>query len=198
MGNSYLWPTQPGITQIIDAQLIADQVYQQLPGFPAENQYVRKESGQVATDSTLVKRLIQYHTSVKGRSPLTRFDWKITLADYLGLNDYLVEETYPGKIFLKTNPLASDRTTIQGLTRTQREDLIQALVTSFTGKTDQEFLQTLQAVPTLSPAATPTSPSPRQLQPLAQPGKAHLLLPVNPDASPTEPESRGGAQLLLP
>lgn len=197
-GGSGLLSVQPGLAQIIDAQDIADQVYLQLPSFPQENQYIRKESGQAATDSTLVKRLIQYHTLVKGRSPIYRFDWKITLADYLGLNDYLVIESYPGKNFLKTNPLEGDRTAIQQLNRTQREDLIRTLVAAFTGKTDQEFLQTLQTVSAPTSEAAPASPTRRQLQPLSQPGKAHLLLPSTPDPASSETPSDGDARLLRP
>ncbi len=197
---------RPVVAQVFQVQEAATWVYQQLPELPKENQYVRRENGKVATDSTLLERLIQYHVNVKGRSPLSRLDWKITLADYLGVNGYLQPASYPGRSFLRTNPLEGDRAVIQRLNRTQRDSLVQTLV-NFYAETTQPAVQS----PAASPAPTSSkgdgskgdgslvAPSPTdrpQLQPLPRPGAAQLLLPGT-DAEPaTRPT--GGAQLLLP
>jgi hypothetical protein len=113
-------------------KIVASEIYQVLPNLPLENQYIRKETNKVAADSTLIERFIQYHTNVKGRSPGFRMDWKMSLADYLGVNDYLTEITYPGHAFLKTSPMKGDRAAIQALSRQQREALIQSLVDHYT------------------------------------------------------------------
>jgi hypothetical protein len=191
-GPGLLLPSQPTLAQAgISPQKIADQVYQRLPGFPLENQYFRQSNNQVATDSTLVERMIQYHTSVKGRSPLFRLDWKITLADYLGLNEYLQADSYPGKNFLKSNPMVGDRSTVQKLTRQQRADLIQAIVIAYTGENSQVAAPspTLTPTPISTPALKPT------LQPLPSNGGAQLLAPT-PSLQPPRPT--GEAQLLMP
>jgi hypothetical protein len=80
--------TQRGMAQqrFITPEAASTRLYQQLPNFPKENQY-KPNGNQNFTPSTLVERLVQYHTMVKGRNPQFRFDWKLTLADYLGLND---------------------------------------------------------------------------------------------------------------
>ena len=76
---------------------IAAQVYERVPGLPREDRYISRETNKTDKDSTLVSRLIRYHDTVKGRSTNYRMDWKITLADYLGINDYFVEGRYPRK-----------------------------------------------------------------------------------------------------
>jgi hypothetical protein len=107
------------------------QVYQQLPNLPKENKYNSKDSGKVAENNTLASRLIRYHVYVKGRSPIYRLDWKLTLADYLGVNEIMYETTYPGNDTLQQNPIAGDRTAIQKLTRQQRNALVQVLANLF-------------------------------------------------------------------
>ena len=64
-------------------------IYEKIPDLPLENDYISKGTGEVNPKETLVSRLIRYHFYVKGRPPNYRFDWKLTLADYLGANDYL-------------------------------------------------------------------------------------------------------------
>ncbi|MFM6050719.1 MAG: hypothetical protein ACKPA7_03580, partial [Sphaerospermopsis kisseleviana] len=68
---------------------------------------------------------------VKGRVPIYRFDWKLTLADYLNANEVIYEASYPGNDSLKQNPLEGDRTAIAKLTRNQRNKLVQVLVDIF-------------------------------------------------------------------
>ena len=78
--------------------------------------------------NTLASRLIRYHIYVKRRSPICRFDQKLTLADQLGVNEIMYEDSYPGNDTLKQNPLASDRIAISKLTRRQRNNLVRILV----------------------------------------------------------------------
>ena len=153
----------------VRAQDVWKFVYEKLPDLPIENNYISKETGKVDSNNTLVGRLIRYHVFVKGRPPNYRFDWKLSLADYLGATpDYLVESVYPGNDVLRSNPMERDRAAIQSLNRTQRDALVQALVDVFSG----------DSAPARVPAAggkpegrnTPTIPEP-------QPGDAKLLAP---------------------
>lgn len=126
-----LFSTQPAIAQPITVGDIWRKVYQQLPDFPKENTYSSKEGG-VAQNNTLVSRMIQYHVYIKGRPPIYRLDWKLTLADYLEVNEVILDTSYPGHELLKKNPLDGDRAAIKKLNRTQRDALVQALVNAFT------------------------------------------------------------------
>jgi hypothetical protein len=108
------------------------QVYQQLPDFPRENQYVSRESGKVAENNTLIGRLIRYHIYIKSRPVNFRLDWKLTLADYLGANERMPAATYPSADTLRTNPMQGDIAVIRSLDRTQRDALVQTLVLRLT------------------------------------------------------------------
>lgn len=155
------------------------QVYQLMPDLPLENQYVNKDTREVST-STLISRLIQYHTTTKRRSPLYRLDWKLTLADYLGVNEGISSSIYPGANALRTNPLEGDRAAIQKLNRVQRDALVQALVTTFS-----------PAVPADSSGNPPVS------QPSVSPSPS---VSPNPSVSPSSPRREprpGDANLLL-
>lgn len=161
---------QQSAPQPVRAQDAWKFVYEQLPDLPIENNYVSKETGKVEPNNTLVGRLIRYHVFVKGRPPNYRFDWKLSLADYLGVTpDYLLESVYPGNDVLRSNPMERDRTAIQSLNRTQRDALVQALVDVFSGNSG----------PPRAPAAggkpQDRSNSPEIPQP--QPGDAKLLIP---------------------
>ena len=130
-GSSSLFGIQPVVAQRPDVSDVWQKVYQQLPDLPKENNYTRIEGSSVAENNTLVSRMIQYHTFIKGRAPNYRFDWKLTIADYLGINEAIYDSTYPGAQSLRQNPLDSDRAAIKKLSRTQRDSLVQALVNSF-------------------------------------------------------------------
>lgn len=164
----------------------ASQIYQALPDFPLENTYLRQDSGVVATESTLVERFIQYHTSVKGRSPFYRLDWQLTFADYFGLNDFLEPLAYPGRNFLSTNPMAQDIAAIQALTYEQRQALLKLLATLYG---DREIV--LTGKPETAPIIPP---SPPQIKPLPRPGEADLLAPPRQP----QPQPTGDARFLLP
>ncbi|WP_341730931.1 hypothetical protein [Microcoleus sp. EPA2] len=146
-------------------------VYQKLPDFPLANNYISKETGKVDPNNTLVARLIRYHVFVKGRPPNYRFDWKLSLADYLGVTpDYLVESVYPGNDVLRSNPLEGDRAAIQGLNRSQRDALVQALVDVFTGDLGSSDPKAPTGGKPEGRSNSPTIPQP-------QPGDAKLLAP---------------------
>jgi hypothetical protein len=196
---------EPVFGQSVEPQLVADAVYQQLPGLPQENQYLRKNN-KPATNSTLVSRLIQYHTMVKGRSPLYRFDWKITLADYLGIYENIRAETYPGHAYLKSNPLESDRKIIQQLNRQQRLALTQALSDAYLSQApQQETTLPQQDTPPPAKPAQPTVPQPKPVPPL-QPkliplpgnGSADLLKVPPAPAQPLSPQSTDPAPASEP
>jgi hypothetical protein len=171
---------------------VAKFVYKKLPDLPLENQYIRTETSKPATESTLVSRLVQYQ-SIKGRSPAYRLDWKITLADYLGINDYLRLDVYPGNAFLKTNPMERDRKAIQSLNQAQRNALVQALVD---GSTGQDSSASVAEPPTpTQPKTAPEAPYKPTLPPLPPAkGSSDLLKPVKKSA----PKPSGNAQYLLP
>ncbi|MEG3860549.1 hypothetical protein [Microcoleus sp. herbarium12] len=145
-------------------------VYQKVPDLPIENNYISQESGKVDPNNTLVGRLIRYHVFVKGRPPNYRFDWKLSLADYLGVTpDYLVESVYPGNDVLRSNPMERDRAVIQSLNRKQRDALVQALVDVFT----EDFGRGGTPARGEKPLGRETSPE----IPQPQPGDAKLLTP---------------------
>ncbi|BAZ66226.1 MAG: hypothetical protein KME28_20460 [Pelatocladus maniniholoensis HA4357-MV3] len=126
-----LLSTSPAYAQNVRSGDVWQQVYEQLPDLPKENQYISKETGKVAENNTLVSRLIQYHVYLKGRAPNYRLDWKLTLADYLNANEVMYDSSYPGHDTLKKNPFQSDRAAIRRLTRKQRNALVQALVNAY-------------------------------------------------------------------
>ncbi len=190
IGLGHQGATPPGLAQaFIVPREAASQIYSRLPEIPLENQYLRQDNGAVATESTLVERFIQYHTSVKGRSPVFRLDWQLTFADYLGLNDYLKPEFYPGRNYLRANPMAADIAAIQALTRPQRQALLNALSTLY-GDREITVIPREQTT-TAAPEPQPTGP---QLRPISRPGEADLLAPPpQPRPMPT-----GDARFLLP
>ncbi|WP_404787956.1 hypothetical protein [Altericista sp. CCNU0014] len=156
---------------------VAKFVYQRIPTLALENQYVRTDNNKQAVDSTLVSRLVYYHNSVKGRSPLYRLDWKTTLADYLGIHEVIQPETYSGYAFLKKNPLESDRAVIQKLNAAQRNALVQALVDASTGR-QSAASETTKTAPPSVPAQAKSKPAPAYrptLNPLAAPGSVDSL-----------------------
>lgn len=164
--HTNLFSIQPAYAQRITPSDVWQAVYQQLPDLPRENNYISKENGQVAENNTLVSRLITYHIYTKGRAPIYRLDWKLTLADYLGANEIMYDTTYPGHETLRENPIEGDRKAITRLTRSQRNALVQVLVNIFNPSS--------QNTP---PPSSNTTPSP------------------NTSTTP-QPPQRGGAELL--
>ncbi|MBC1223143.1 hypothetical protein GNF10_26405 [Nostoc sp. UCD121] len=161
-----LFSIQPAYAQRITPSDVWQLVYQQLPDLPRENKYISKENGKVAENSTLANRLIRYHIYTKGRAPVYRLDWKLTLADYLGANEIMYDNTYPGYDSLRENPMEGDRKAITRLTRSQRDALVQVLVNIF----------------------NPTSQNTQSPKPNTAPNPSTSTTP--------QPSQRGGAELL--
>lgn len=148
-------------------------VYEQLPNLPKENQYILQETGKVAEENTLISRLIRYHIYVKGRPPQYRFDWKLTLADYLGVNEPIIESAYPGGEVLRENPALADQKAIQQLNREQRETLVNTLVSLF----NPTLPRSNRPQPNPNPMSSSPTPQPpnSSLTPLPESGAADLL-----------------------
>jgi hypothetical protein len=165
---------KPAQAQRFDPNAVWQQVYEQLE-LPLENQYVSRETGEAAEDNTLVGRFIRYHIYTQGRPPIYRLDWKLTMADYLGVNEFISETTYPSADTLTTNPMEGDVAAIRRLNRAERDDLIQAIVDVFSASYSRP-----PATPAPDPTSSPASPA-QPAQPTRprtpQPGDADLLLP---------------------
>ena len=116
------------VAQAVKVQEAWREVYKQLPDFPKENQYVSRKTGEIDPNNTLVGRLIYYHVYLKVRPAYLRLDWKLTLADYLGVNEIMQDSLYPGADVLSKNPIDQDRKAIRSLSRVQREALVEVLV----------------------------------------------------------------------
>jgi hypothetical protein len=162
---------QPATAQFSIPPEAGQQVYERLPNLPLENHYVSKETGEVDSNNTLVSRLIRYHIYSKSRPPYYRLDWKLTMADYLGAHEYLVESKYPSSNTLKENPMERDQAAIQKLTRAQRDALIDVLVSIFNPN------RPTAPEPSPSGSPPPQTPNPTATPSLPQPGDARLLLP---------------------
>lgn len=121
---------QPAQLRRIDPSAIAARVYEQIPTLPLENQYISSKNGQVAEDNTLVSRIIRYHLYSKERPTSFRFDWKLTLADYLGAFDRISATNY-ADYGLSENPIEADVAVIQSLSQQARDQLVNALYTAF-------------------------------------------------------------------
>ncbi len=162
----------------IQPETSAQAVYELLPPeFPTANTYVRRESGDVDEDNTLLSRLIAYHIYVKNRSPFFRFDWKLTLADFLGAHEAPSPNQYPSNNTLNENPLAGDRDLIRSFDRRQRDELVQALVTVFNSgrrRAAESEVAEPAAAPTPAESAPPATGRPRNPS-LPEPGAADLL-----------------------
>ena len=149
------------------------QVYDRLPELPKGNQYISRDTKQPDVQNTFVGRLISYHMYVKSRPRGFRLDWKHTIADYLGANETIDEDTYPTQKRLRTNPVERDREILKAMTRQQRNQLVQVLV---------EILR-----PRSRAQAKPNVPVVRP-----KPQAPELLLPTPPKTAPLP----GGADLL--
>jgi hypothetical protein len=159
----------PVFAQTLRPEMVAAEVYRRLSQLPQENKYIVKETGQIDADNTLVSRFIRYHQYVKNRPVNYRLDWKLTLADYLGVNEPIQSSRYPGSQTLKVNPQESDSSIINKLTRTQRNELIDTLVSIYNSQTPSANTSNSSS----SSSPTNSTPQPR----LPQPGDAQLLLP---------------------
>lgn len=164
----------PVLAQSLRPEQAAAAVYERLPYLPQENQYIYQETGEVAEEHTLIGRLIRYHQDLKKRPTRFRLDWKLTLADYLGVNEPMQAERYPGNSTLTSNPLEGDRQAIGRLNRRQREELVDLLANLY--RPPQE--RSPAPAPSPDPSPLPAAPDDGSSKPpLSQPGDAQLLLP---------------------
>ena len=163
----------PAVAQTYRPEVAAASVYQQIPDFPKANQYRLKDRREVDPNNTLVSRLIRYHQDVKKRPTPYRLDWQLTMGDYLGVNEQMLSERYPGAGLLTTSPMEADIQLIRQLSRSQRSQLIDVIVGLYTPKSN---IPSPQVNPTpRAPAPTPdVAPVPTQPKP-SQPGDADLL-----------------------
>ncbi len=159
----------PLLAQSLRAEQSAAIIYQKLTYLPQENQYRRQDTGEIDPEHTLISRFIRYHQDLQKRPVIYALDWKITLADYLGLNEPIVPERYPGSATLQENPAEKDLELISRLNRRQRQELVDLLVSLY--KTN--------AGPSPQPAAESTSQPTTTDKPavpsLSRPGDAQLL-----------------------
>lgn len=168
----------PAYAQRFNPNNVWQQVYEQLPDLPLENQYISRETGDIVSDNTLVDRFIRYHIYVQGRPPIYRLDWKQTLADYLGVNEFIEATTYPSGDTLTTNPMEGDIAAINSLNRAQRAALVETIVNIFNAAYSTPA--TAPQSPDLgspSPQPSSTSPAPPPVLREPQPGDAELLSP---------------------
>lgn len=155
--------------QTITPEKVAEEVYQQISNFPLENNYTSRETNQINLENTLISRLVRYHQYTKSRPTTFRLDWKLTLADYLGKNEIINDERYPGFNTLTQNPFSGDRKIIENLTMQQRNNLVKVLVSIYNPNAENKPSQK----PSQNPQNNNSSPS----FTLPKPGGADLLLP---------------------
>lgn len=152
---------------------VASTVYQRLDFLSLENNYLDLKTGEINDNHTLVNRLIRYHLYVKERSLKSRFDWKLTLADYLGYNEPFIPSRYPGNRTLAENPASGDRQVISNLTASQREQLVNALFSIYNPE-GAKILETQSTFETrTNQPEAPENNKPRLHQPRS--GDADLL-----------------------
>lgn len=168
LGDNYSYSSVV-FAQTITPEKVAEEVYQQIPDFPLENNYTSRETNQINLENTLISRLVRYHQYTKSRPTTFRLDWKLTLADYLGKNEIINDERYPGFNTLTKNPFSGDRKVIENLTMQQRNNLVNVLVSIYNPNADNK--------PTEKPAQNPQNNNSSPSFTLPKPGGADLLLP---------------------
>ncbi len=162
----------PSAARSVRVEALVPQIYQQLPNFPRENTYHKRQGDKVDADNTLLNRLVRYHVYVKGRPQNLRLDWKHTIADYLGVNETIDPATYPTQERLTDNPLEGDRAVITKLSRRDREQLIQTLIAVLSPPSPNPQLPSRPPAPPLAPNP---DDQPRLPRTAPQPGGADLL-----------------------
>lgn len=133
------------------------QVYKALPKLPLENTYAPKADNIGSPqDNTWIRRVMLYHIQLKGRSPTSRLDWKLTLADYLGANETMFTDAYPGATTYSPNPYDGDLKVMQSLSRAERNALLLALLNAFGGDPTPPTLYIPPVTATEAPSLAPT------------------------------------------
>ncbi|MEM8505354.1 MAG: hypothetical protein AAF716_19645 [Cyanobacteria bacterium P01_D01_bin.1] len=114
----------------ISPSAITAQIYERLPELPLENQHINSETGSPDVENALVSRIIRYHLYTKDRPTNLRFDWKLTMADYLGAFERMSLQDYPD-YGLQDNPIAEDIAAVANLDWEVRDHLTNLLYESF-------------------------------------------------------------------
>ena len=161
------------LAQTLRPNDIASSIYEKMPEMELANTYTSLETGENAVDNTLVSRLVRYHQYVKSRPTIYRLDWKLTLADYLGKNEIIKESRYPGNSTLTQNPFQNDRKIIQSLTREQRNELVNLLVSMY----NPNYNQTRQDSPQKNTEEQTDNNPPNTIELPTPGGAADLLAP---------------------
>lgn len=162
---------EPLNAQTLNPDMVAQKVYEQMPDLPKENQYFSQETQEKAIDHTLISRMIRYHRDVKGRPTEFRLDWKLTFADYLDANETINESRYPGITTLTQSPFLKDKEIINSFTSSQREKLVNLLVSIYNPQMEDNSNSEVETKP-----SSGQNPDNRTFQ-LPKPGSADLLLP---------------------
>lgn len=153
---------------------IGQLVYEQLPNLERANTYRGVRSGEVRPNDTLVSRVIRYHLQSRNRRLASRLDWKLTMADLLGVNGVVRPESYPGFQTLSPNPLQSDLKAIAQLSRVERDRLIDVIL-SVVPRPQTAEVPPEETPPALQPTPPVTAPVTPQLPRLPGQGAADLL-----------------------
>lgn len=173
VSDNYL--LSPVNAQTLSPELVATEVYKEIPDFPKVNNFHNKKTGELKEDNTLIARMVRYHQYVKGRPTAFRLDWKLTLADYLGANEIIKESRYPGFTTLKENPLPQDLKIIDSLNFTQRQNLVDVLVSIYNPQLQNNSNSSGNSSEETNTPSLETNTSPSFELP--QPGGAELLMP---------------------
>lgn len=166
-----------GYTLVVE--VVAQQIYDKFPDLPKSNDYLRQSDGTPDPENTLISRLIRYHRDIKKRPTRYRLDWKLTLADYLGVNEQMLPDRYPGFSTLQKSPLDGDRQLIESLNRQQRQELVDFLAQIYRPQTlpNGNGTDVNENGPGIeNEAPTPAVTKPNQPE-LSKPGDAQLLMP---------------------
>ncbi|MEL7474795.1 MAG: hypothetical protein AAGJ55_01005 [Cyanobacteria bacterium J06555_12] len=109
--------TEPASAQRIrDIPEKAAQIYELVPDLPGSGE-----------DERWLQRVLLYHVRTKGRLTDSRFDWRLTFADFLEANEPIFADQYPpGSTEL--NPLNGDREHFQAMTRQDRNEFLAAIL----------------------------------------------------------------------
>lgn len=172
LSQQFGWGLQTVNSQTLRPEQAAEIIYEKFPDLPQENGYRSTETGEINPKHTLMSRFIRYHKDFKRRSTQYRLDWKVTFADYLGVNQSPRESNYPGST-LQTSPLEQDVEVIRQLSRRQRQQIVDLLVEIYNPKpqatTNKPVPNETEETPLQE--STPSNPS------LSEPGDAQLLAP---------------------
>ncbi len=177
--NVRLFAEATVFAQSLSPETVADKFYQKFPDFPKENNYLDVDTGEEVENNTLVTRIVRYHQYIKARPTRFRLDWKLTLADYLGKNEIIIEDRYPGYSSLQKNPFKKDQEVIKNLTQSERQKLVDVLVSIYSPSSES------LTNPEKSPQSTSSETEDKTEE-------------ITDDASDFILPQQGGAELLLP